>query len=266
MTVSRLYIYLLVTGSWGKPQHAWWFLARWGGEAGPPKENLDLQTAALLVSETEAWDKVVLMGSWWYDRHLSTAQTRLCGHRELRQPVAVGGRALPWATVQHCQASEHVSPGWREREAWGARMGGEAKIASFMLSRSEKLHCFLKLFLSGQLPQAFGDPLTGWSPTRSVSQELIWIRIFFFQTEKKIPNAVMQKAGASAFPVVRSFTACAHAFLNRICCCVCFCLLIVCLCWTPIRISRQTIGDLYPENLQHLFQFRKEGHIVLTRR
>lgn len=47
-------------------------------------------------------------------------------------------------------------------------------------------------------------------------------------------------------------------FLNRICCCICFCLLTVCLCWTLIWISRETIGHLYPENLQHLFQLRKE--------
>lgn len=36
---------------------------------------------------------------------------------------------------------------------------------------------------------------------------------FFFQTEKKkIPRFVMQKAGSSAFPVLRSFTAYPHAF------------------------------------------------------
>lgn len=136
--------------------------------------------------------------------------------------------------MKHRQASEHISPGWREREACGARTGREAQMASFMLSRSEKLPCFLKPFLSGQLPQAFADLLTAWSPTRGVSQDLVWMRIFFSNLKKNIPGVVMQKAGGSAFPVLRSFTACAHALLNRICCCICFCLLIVCLCWTPI--------------------------------
>lgn len=54
-----------------------------------------------------------------------------------------------------------------------------------MLSRFEKLHCFLKPFLSVQLPQAFEVPSDGWSPTRGVFQELMWMRIFFSKLKKK---------------------------------------------------------------------------------
>jgi len=64
-------------------------------------------------------------------------------------------------------------------------MGGEAKIASFMLSRPEKLCCFLKSSSSMQLPQMFEVLLTGCCPTRGVSQELMWMRNFFSKLKKK---------------------------------------------------------------------------------
>lgn len=37
--------------------------------------------------------------------------------------AADGRWALPWATVQCYQASEHISPGWRQREVCGAGTG-----------------------------------------------------------------------------------------------------------------------------------------------
>lgn len=183
--------------------------------------------------EAQAGGQAVVMGIWWCDRHMCNAQPGLCGHREPMQSVADGGHALPLATVQDHQASESISPGWREREAWGAVMGREAKIASFMFSRSEKLCCFLKPFLSVQLPQAFEVPFTGWSPTRGVSQELTWIRIFFLNW-KKNPKCCHAKSRMFSLPCAQEFYSLCLCFLNIVCCCIRLCLLMVRLCWTPI--------------------------------
>lgn len=130
-------------------------------------------------------------------------------------------------------------------------MGGEAKIIHFMLSRSEKLQCFLKPFLSVQQPQAFEVPLTAWSSTRGVSQELMWIRIFFSKLKKKSQALSCKKQEVQPslssgvlqlVPVLFEYNLLLHSPLPPNGTPVLDCHLI-------ISLSRQTIGDLCPGNL-----------------
>lgn len=151
-----------------------------------PQEKFRLTNccnSAVLETDTQMWGQAVVMGSWWYDRHMPTAQPELGCHRELRQTVADAGCPLPLATVQCCQASESIRPGWREREACGAGMQ-----ASSMLSSSENLCCFSYL----QLPQAFEAPLTGWIPPE-VFLRSSWGWGFFFPNWKKKSQALSCK-------------------------------------------------------------------------
>lgn len=156
------------------------------------------------MTEPQVWGQVVMMGIWGYDGHVPTAQPVLCGHRELRQLADDGRCVLPLAIVQQCQASQSISPGWKEREAWRAGTAREAKITSLMLSRSEKLFCFLNPFLFATRP-------VGVTPEVFLRSSCRWG--FFFQIEKKIKfKCHHAKAGGSAFPLRRSFTSCAYAF------------------------------------------------------
>lgn len=223
------------------------------------KENLDLQTAGVLVNETET--------RWWWWAVGDTMDN--CLLLKLGS-VATGSSGCWWRT---CPSLSHSAtlPGLWTHQLW-LEGGGSLRGRHRQRSQNSKLHAQqiwkIPLLLEAVLIWAATTSICGPVDRLEAHQRCFSgahvDKDFFSKLKKNILSMVMQKAGGSAFPVLRSFTACAHAFLIRICYCICFCPLMVCLCWTPNGISRQTIGDLYPENLQHLFQFRKKGHIVLT--
>lgn len=146
-------------------------------------------------------------------------------------------------------------------------MGREARIASFTLSRSEKLRCFLKPFFICAAATSVWWPVDQLgSHQRCFSGAHVDEDFFFFQTEKKKSQGLSckkQEVQPSLFsgvlqltPMLFEYNLLLHSPLPPN--------------GTPvlashfiISLSRQTIGHLCPGNLQHLFQIRKEGHVVV---